>query len=57
MSQLKELLDRQARQIDAAPDALDVMFRARDRRRRNQRVATVVIALVLAVAEIGRAHV
>jgi hypothetical protein len=45
MSDLKELLDREARLVDAAPDALGSVLRRRDRKRRNQRLAAGVVGI------------
>ncbi len=45
MSQLKEILDREARRVDAAPDAFDSVLRVRDRRQRHRRIGTVFFAL------------
>ena len=52
MSDLKELLDREARQVDAAPDALGSVLRRRDRNRRNQRIAAGVVGIVVFVAAV-----
>ena len=52
MSQLKELLDREAYRIDAAPDALDSMLRRWDRRRRNQRITAAAVGIAVFVAAI-----
>ena len=53
MSQLKELLDREARRVDAQPDALDEVLRGRDRRERERRIGTVIIALAVFGAKIA----
>jgi Tol biopolymer transport system component len=47
MNQLKELLDREARRVGADPDAFDSVLRVRDRRQRDRRVGTVVLALAV----------
>lgn len=52
MSDLKELLDREARRVDAAPDALGSVLRRRDRERRNQRIAAGVVGIAIFVAAI-----
>ncbi|MGZ6543992.1 MAG: TolB family protein [Actinomycetota bacterium] len=48
MSDLQDVLDREARRISAEPDALEAVLRRVDRRRQNRRVATAVFALILA---------
>jgi hypothetical protein len=50
MSDLKELLDREARRVDGAPDALGWVLRRRDRKRRNQRIRAGVVGMALFVA-------
>ena len=50
MSDLKELLDREARRVDEAPDALGSVLRRRDRKRRNQRIRAGVVGMALFVA-------
>ena len=52
MSDLKELLDREARLVDAAPDALGSVLRRRDRKRRNQRIAAGVVGIAVFVAAV-----
>ena len=52
MSDLKELLDREARLIDAAPDALGSALRRRDRKRRNQRITAGVVGIAVFVAAV-----
>ena len=47
MSQLKDLLDREARAIDADPDALDSVLRARDTRQLNRRIGAALLALTI----------
>jgi Tol biopolymer transport system component len=47
MSELRELLDREAQRIDADPDALESMFRLRDRRRRDRRVGAAFVGLAV----------
>ena len=51
----RELFERTARQFDPPIDSLERLFVRRDRRRRNQRIATAVLALILAAAAIGGA--
>lgn len=53
MSQLKELLDREARRIDADPRALDSVYRTGERRQRDRRIGTVVFALTVFAAVIA----
>jgi hypothetical protein len=52
MSDLKELLDREASLVDAAPDALEAVLRRRDHKRRNQRIAAGVVGLAVFVAAV-----
>ena len=52
MSDLKELLDREARLVDEAPDALGSVLRRRDRKSRNQRIAAGVVGIAVFVAAI-----
>ena len=52
MSDLKELLDREARRVDEAPDALGSVLRRRDRKRRTQRIAAGVVGIAVFVAAI-----
>jgi hypothetical protein len=49
MSDLKELLDREARLVDADPEALESVLRRRDRKRRNQRIAAGVVGMAVFV--------
>ena len=52
MSDLKDLLDREARRVSAKPDALDGVHRRADRRHRTRQVVAGVTALAL-VAGVG----
>jgi len=52
MSDLKELLDREARLVDAAPEALESVLRRRDRKRRNQRITAGVVGIAVFVAAV-----
>ena len=52
MSDLKELLDREARRVDEAPDALGSVLRRRDRKRRNQRIAAGVVGIAAFVGAV-----
>jgi hypothetical protein len=52
MSDLKELLDREARLVDAAPQALESVLRRRDRKHRNQRITAGVVGIAVFVAAI-----
>jgi hypothetical protein len=52
MSDVKELLDREARRVDGASDALGSVLRRRDRKRRNQRIAAGVVGIVVFVAAV-----
>jgi hypothetical protein len=52
MSDLKELLDREARRVDEAPGALESVLRRRDRKRRNQRIAAGVVGIAVFVAAV-----
>jgi hypothetical protein len=49
MSDLKELLEQEARLVDAAPEALESVLRRRDRKRRNQRIAAGVVGIAVAL--------
>jgi MYXO-CTERM domain-containing protein len=51
----RELFERAAERFDPPIDSLERLFVQRDRRRRNQRIATAVLALILAAAAIGGA--
>ena len=52
MSDLKELLDREARLVEAGPEALDSVLRRRDRGRRNQRITAGVVGMAFFFASI-----
>lgn len=52
MSDLKELLDREARLVDAAPEALESVLRRRDRKRRTKRIAAGVVGIAVFVAAV-----
>lgn len=53
MSDLQNLLDREAHRIDEAPGALEATLQARERRQRNRRIGTAVFALALFGVVIG----
>ena len=53
MSELKELLEREARRIDADPGALESVYRTRDRRQRDRRIGTTVFAFAVFAAVIA----
>jgi outer membrane protein assembly factor BamB len=53
VSELRELLEREARRIEAKPDALASTIRRVDRRRAIRRAATITVALAVAVIAIG----
>ena len=53
MPDLGSLLEREMQEIRPADYTIGDVARRRDRRRRNQRIATVVIAFVIAVAATG----
>ena len=53
MSELQGLLDREAHRVSAAPGALESVLHRADRRRRNRRIGSAVLALVLAAAAIS----
>jgi outer membrane protein assembly factor BamB len=55
MSELRDLLDREASRVAAPPDALDVVVRRVERRHRRQRLGTALVALAIAAAAIGYA--
>jgi hypothetical protein len=52
MSDLKELLDREARLVEAAPEALESVLHRRDRKRRNQRIAAGFVGIAVFVAAV-----
>jgi len=52
MSDLRELLDREARLVDAAPQALESVLRRRDRKRRNQRITAGVVGIAVFLAAV-----
>src|SRR5215210_2008181 len=53
MSQMKELLDREAHRIEADPRALDSVYRTGERRQRNRRIGTIISALAIFVAAVA----
>lgn len=58
MSELRSLLeraDRAAGRLDLPPDGLERLERHRDRKRRNDRIASAALAFVVAAAAIGGA--
>ena len=52
MSDLKELLDREARRVDETSDALGSVLRRRDRKRRKQRIAAGLVGIAVFVAAV-----
>jgi hypothetical protein len=52
MNDLKELLDREARRVDAKPEALETVLSLRDRKRRNKRIAAGVVGVAFFVAAV-----
>lgn len=56
MSEFRPFLDREAQEIDPQPGAFDGVLRRAERRRSARRVATAVVALVLAGGGIGLAY-
>ena len=52
MSDLRELLDREARLVHAAPQALESVLRRRDRKRRDQRITAGVVGIAVFVAAV-----
>jgi len=53
MSDDRDLLERAIRRFPAEPGVVERVMRRRDRRRRNQRIASGVLAAIVAVAAIG----
>lgn len=53
MSELRDLLDREAVRVSAPPDALSAVLGSVDRRRRNRKVRSAVLAIVVALVAIG----
>ena len=49
----QDLFERAARRFDPPIDAWEVFGRRRDRKRRNQRIASGLLALIVAAAAIG----
>lgn len=52
MSDLKELLDREARLVEADPEALESVLHRRDRKRRNQRITAGVVGIAVFVVAV-----
>jgi hypothetical protein len=55
MIEERELVERAVRVLHPPQPSLERLIRRRDRKRRNQRIGTVVMALVIAVVAIGAA--
>lgn len=55
MSELATILERESESVDLLPGGFERLLHRRDRRRRNERLATIVVALVLAAAALGGA--
>jgi Tol biopolymer transport system component len=53
MSELKELLEREARRVDADPGALESVFRTKERRQRDRRIGTAIFAFAIFAAVIA----
>ncbi|MEA2522247.1 MAG: TolB protein [Actinomycetota bacterium] len=53
MSELKELLEREARRVDADPGALESVYRTRERRQRDRRIGTAIFAFAVFAAVIA----
>src|SRR5690242_19978684 len=53
MPELKEALERIARQVSPEPDALDRVRTRRSRRERTRRAAAVAVALAVAIAGVA----
>ncbi|MDP9302219.1 MAG: hypothetical protein M3P43_15200, partial [Actinomycetota bacterium] len=53
MSQMKELLDREAHRIEADTRALDSVYRTGERRQRNRRIGTIISALAIFAAAVA----
>jgi outer membrane protein assembly factor BamB len=55
VSEITAILEDIRRQVTAGPGAFERVARRRDRKRRNQRIASAALALILAAAAIGAA--
>jgi len=53
MSETSRVLEDIRRQVTSTPDAFERLTRRRDRKRRNQRIGSAVLALIIAIAAIG----
>jgi hypothetical protein len=53
MSELKELLEREARRVDADPGALESVYRTGERRQRDRRIGAAVFAFAVFAAVIA----
>ena len=53
MGEFRDLLDRERRRFTMPEGSIDDLERRRDRKRRNHRIATAALALVIAAAGIG----
>jgi hypothetical protein len=53
MSNIAELLERESRTVDLEPGDFERLTRRRDRRQRNRRIASAVVALLVVGATIG----
>jgi len=55
MTELASILEREGRTVDLEPGDLDRLFRRRDRRRRNRRIGSALLAIAFTAAMIGSA--
>jgi parallel beta-helix repeat protein len=53
MSELGDILERESRDVDLPPGAFERLRRRRDRKHRTRRIATVVVALLIAIPATG----
>ena len=53
MSELVRTLERESETVDLVPGAFERMLRRRDRKRRNQRIGTAVVALVIGAVAVS----
>jgi outer membrane protein assembly factor BamB len=55
MPEVRTLLERESRTVDLAPGGFDRLMRRHDRRRRNHRIGSALLAIAIATATIGYA--
>ena len=53
MSELAGILERETETVDLQPGGFDRLLHRRDRKERRRRIATAVVATILAIAALG----